>query len=238
MEPSTRQIVDPIQLAAPGSLYARLRKACVKDWQAYTGHDFVRGLADGSLPEPAFRYYLGQDYLFLIHFARAYGLAVYKADALDDMRAAAASLSAILDTEMALHVKFCAGWGLSEADMAALPEDPATMAYTRYVLEAGLAGDLLDLHVALAPCIIGYAEIGATLAAKGAARRTGNPYREWIEMYAGDDYQQVARDEIEILEQLGERRGGAARFDALANTFRLATRLEADFWQMGLDAGR
>jgi thiaminase/transcriptional activator TenA len=240
MEPTTKRIVAPPPLAAPTSLYARLRDACDADWRAYTGHAFVRGLGDGSLPEPAFRYYLGQDYLFLIYFARAYGLAVYKADALDDMRAAAASLSAIIDIEMELHVKFCAGWGLSEAEMAALPEDNATMAYTRFVLETGMAGDLLDLHAALAPCIVGYAEIGAALAATlgdgGGAGRGGNPYGEWIEMYAGAEYQQVARDEVATLERLGERRGGAARFDALARTFRAATRLEADFWQMGLDA--
>lgn len=233
----TEQSVEPVPLAAPGSLYARLREACAADWQAYTVHAFVRGLADGSLPAPAFRYYLGQDYLFLIHFARAYGLAVYKADALDDMRAAAASLAAILDIEMDLHVKFSAGWGLDEPAMAALREDTATTAYTRFVLEAGQAGDLLDLHIALAPCIIGYAEIGAGLAAEGAARGSDNPYREWIEMYAGAAYQQLARDEIETIERLGERRGGDARFDALARTFAVATRLEADFWQMGLDAG-
>ncbi|MDH3234598.1 MAG: TenA family protein, partial [Alphaproteobacteria bacterium] len=193
-ERTTKRIQRPPPKAADTSLFSRLRDACAVEWQAYTDHPFVRGIGDGSLPEAAFRHYLGQDYLFLIQFARAYGLAVYKADALEDMRAAAASLSAILDIEMELHVKFCAGWGLSEEDMAALPEDSATMAYTRFVLETGMAGDLLDLHVALAPCIVGYAEIGAALAAKAGS--DDNRYGEWIAIYAGDEYQQVARDEI------------------------------------------
>lgn len=35
---------------------------------------FTSGFADGSLAEAAFRYYLAQDYLFLIEFARAYAL--------------------------------------------------------------------------------------------------------------------------------------------------------------------
>jgi len=234
MERTTKRIKRKPPEAADTSLFSRLRDACAVEWQTYTDHPFVRGLGDGSLPEGGFRHYLGQDYLFLIQFARAYGLAVYKADALDDMRAAAASLSAILDIEMELHVKFCAGWGLSEAEMAAQSEDSATMAYTRYVLETGMAGDLLDLHAALAPCIVGYAEIGAALAAKGGGG--DNRYSEWIAMYAGDEYQQVARDEVATIERLGERRGGEARFEALARTFRAATRLEIDFWQMGLDA--
>ena len=56
-------------------------------------------------------------------------------------------MSAILDTEMALHVEFCR-WNLSEIEMEAAPEDPACMAYTRFVLERGMSGDLLDLHIA------------------------------------------------------------------------------------------
>src|SRR5690554_1354072 len=99
-----------------GGLFARLREAALDDWRAYVEHPFVRGLGAGTLPEACFRHYLGQDYLFLIHFARAYALAAYKAETLEDMRQAAAGMSAILDLEMGLHVSFCAGWGLSEAE--------------------------------------------------------------------------------------------------------------------------
>jgi hypothetical protein len=53
-------------------------------------------MADGSLAETAFRHYLVQDYLFLIEFARAYAVAVYKSPKLADMREAAAGLSSLL----------------------------------------------------------------------------------------------------------------------------------------------
>jgi thiaminase/transcriptional activator TenA len=215
-------------------LFARLRGANVEAWRGYVDHAFVAGLADGTLPEACFRCYLGQDYLFLIHFARAYALAVYKSDTLADMRGAAAGMRAILDTEMALHVEYCRGWGLDEAAMAALPEASATMAYTRYVLEAGLRGDLLDLYVALAPCILGYGEIGARLAADPATLRSGNRYARWIDMYAGSEYQRVARDHAVALDRLWASRAGDGRFDTLARIFGQATRLEAGFWQMGL----
>ena len=121
-------------------LFERLKAATPASWQAYTEHPFVAGLGDGTLPEAAFRHYLVQDYLFLMHFARAYALAVYKGTSLADMRAAAAGLSAILDVEMDLHVTISAGWGLSPADLETAPEARATMAYTRYVLETGLRG--------------------------------------------------------------------------------------------------
>jgi thiaminase (transcriptional activator TenA) len=219
----------------PGSsLIDRLLQACAAEWTAFTRHPFVLGIADGSLPEAAFRHYLVQDYLFLIHFARAYGLAAFKGETLADIRAAAAGLSAIVDREMRLHVVYCAGWGLDEAAMAAVPEADATIAYTRFVLERGLAGDLLDLQTALAPCIVGYADIGRMLTADLGTRLDGNPYRAWIESYAADDFQQVAVDHAEQMQMLAARRGGDARFESLRLTFRQATRLEAAFWEMGL----
>lgn len=224
---------DPTPLAPPGSLFARLTAACAEDWTAYTRHAFVRGLAEGSLAEASFRHYLAQDYVFLIHLARAYALAAYKADTLAGIRAAAAAVSAIVDTEMRLHVGLCARWGLDAAALERTPEAAATMAYTRYVLERGQAGDLLDLHVALAPCVIGYAEIGARLAAE-QRDASANPYREWIATYAGEDYQRLAREAAATLDRLEAARAGPGRFDGLVRTFREATRLEARFWDMGL----
>lgn len=218
------------------SLFERLKSASAADWDAYTRHSFVAGLAEGSLPEPAFRHYLVQDYLFLIHFSRAWALAVYKADNLADMRAATEALNGILNVEMQLHVDYCRGFGISAAEMEAAPEDVATMAYTRYVLETGLQGDVLDLHVALAPCVVGYGEIGARLAADPATKRDGNPYLSWIEMYSGDEYREVMDGAKAHLDVLAQNRLTDARFDSLSRTFNQATRLEAAFWQMGLDA--
>lgn len=221
--------------AIPPALFDRLRAACPAEWAAYTRHPFVLALGSGELPEACFRHYLTQDYLFLIHFARAYGLAAFKGETLADIRAASAGLSAIVDREMRLHVEYCASWGLDEAGMAATPEANATLAYTRFALEKGLAGDLLDLQTALAPCVIGYAEIGRELAADPATDLEGNPYRAWIETYAAADYQQVAAEHAEQLDSLAGRRGGEARFASLRQIFRQATRLETAFWAMGLD---
>jgi len=217
-------------------LFGRLVAAAGAGWHAYTRHHFVLRLARGDLPEAAFRRYLMQDYLFLLHFARAWGLAVYKSDRLSEMRRAQSLVAATLEVEIGLHIDYCRGWGLSEAAMAAEPEAMETIAYTRFVLDRGLAGDRLDLEVALAPCIVGYAEIARERLADPATRRDGNPYREWLDMYAGAEYQSLANDAAAALDEQFARRGGEGRFPALAACFATATRLEADFWQMGLAA--
>lgn len=217
-------------------IFDRLKQAAANDWSAYVDHAFVRRMGEGSLPEAAFRAYLVQDYLFLIQFARAYALATYKSRTLADMRAAKAGLSAILDVEMDLHVRLCGRWGLSPEQIEAAPEHQSTVAYTRFVLDCGMSGDLLDLHVALAPCVVGYAEIGRKLAPSGLAALVDHPYRDWIGEYAGDAYQQVASDARRHLDELAARSMTERRFAELASIFGKASRLEADFWQMGLDA--
>jgi thiaminase/transcriptional activator TenA len=230
-------------LVEPGSFVGRLIAADREGWRAYTEHPFVAGLQTGDLPEAAFRHYLVQDYRFLIHFARAWALAAVKAEDPTEIRACAATVHALVDEELKLHIGYCAGFGIDEAALLAAPEHPATTAYTSFVLERGLSGDLLDLLVALAPCVVGYGEIGARLLADPATRLEGNPYRAWIETYAGAAYAAVAKAAADQLERVAVQRIGGAieaspRWPALVTTFARATALEVGFWQMGLDAAR
>jgi thiaminase (transcriptional activator TenA) len=111
------------------------------------------------------------------------------------------------------------------------------MAYTRFVLECGLAGDLLDLQVALAPCLVGYGESGERLLVDPATRRDGNPYDGWIAAYTSEGYRNAVRDTVAMLDRLGEARGAAARYPQLLATFVAATRLETAFWDMVWRAG-
>ncbi|QUE97434.1 TenA family protein [Klebsiella pasteurii] len=216
-------------------IYGRLRQQAGADWQHYVAHPFLRQLADGTLAEPAFRRYLTQDYLFLIHFARSYALLVSKLRTLAEMRAAAASMNAIMD-ELPLHVGYCREWGLDEATMAAETEAAETINYTRYVLDIGHSGDALDLLAALMPCVAGYAEIGLGLLHDPATRLTANPYASWIRNYGDEGYLNGVTNAIGLLETLWRHRGGEARFAELSAIFTTATRLEANFWQMGLNA--
>lgn len=217
-----------------GRSFALWRADCEGPWRAYTHHAFVEGLCDGSLPRAAFLNYLRQDYLFLMHFSRAWALAVVKAGNLAEMQAASATVHALLHFEMALHVAICAAEGITPAELEAAEEAPQTLAYTRYVLEAGYSGDLLDLLAALAPCVLGYGEIGARLLAEAG----DTPYRDWIETYGGAEFQQLCRDTGALIDRAVADRLGAAperlpRWSALAACFATATRLEAGFWGTG-----
>lgn len=214
-------------------LFADLRAATGTTWEDYVDHEFVRTLGAGTLPEKAFQEYLVQDYLFLVQFARANALAGFKSRTLADIRGAHAAFGAILD-ELPLHERLCERWGLTPHDLESADERPATVAYTRYVLDVGMSGDLLDLHVALSPCVIGYAEIGSRLAAAQDST-SENPYAEWIAEYAGAAYQESACAAETRLDRLADGPLSPVRRAELERIFRTATRCEAEFWQSAMD---
>lgn len=216
------------------TLFDALKAEAAEEWEAYVHHPFVQQLGDGTLPLAAFQDYLVQDYLFLIQFARANALAAYKSRSLADIRHSAEALEAIL-AETALHVRLTESWGIGREHLEAAPEKQATVAYTRYVLDCGQAGGLLDLGVALAPCAIGYGEIGARLAPR-PAEHTEHPYRDWIDEYAGEEFQRAARAASDHLDTLADGALPDRRFQELVTVFRAATRLETMFWQQALDS--
>lgn len=233
------QPTTPARSSAPdyaSPVFARLRAESGAVWDAYVRHAFVEGLRTGDLPRAAFLHYLRQDYVFLIHFSRAWAFAVTKSDHLSEMKAAAGVVDALLNHEMQLHVETCAAAGLSAEALEATVEAPANLAYTRFVLDSGLRGDFLDLIAALAPCVLGYGEIGARLGATASAE---TPYGDWIATYAGADYQGVCAMMGGLLEEAAAARLGSdptasPRWESLSRTFETATRLEVGFWDMGL----
>lgn len=207
------------------------------EWVAYTEHEFVAQLADGSLDHQSFRHYLQQDYLFLKQYARAYALAIYKSDSMSDMLPNLACLTGLIENEIQLHINYCKEWGVQVEQLDEMQEGVATVAYTRFVLDTGQSGDLTDLLVALAPCALGYAQIGFRLNQDIKTLKQNNPYLDWIQTYACEDFIDSALTQMAHLERLLiQLPDDSLRWAKLGRIFSTATRMEAAFWQQGLDA--
>ncbi|GFR49148.1 hypothetical protein Agub_g11166, partial [Astrephomene gubernaculifera] len=75
---------------------------------------FVQGLAQGTLDRRSFQHYVAQDAYFLKYFARAYGIMLSKALALDDDTYSVLSrLLRGVHAELQLHGAYAAKWGVS-----------------------------------------------------------------------------------------------------------------------------
>ncbi|HDX1085472.1 TPA: thiaminase II [Pasteurella multocida] len=201
-------------------------------WLDYIHHPFVQQLADGTLPKACFQHYLKQDYLFLFQYNRALSLGIYKADNFAQMKAAQDAIGALLH-EIQLHIQYCESWGIDENTLFHTEESAACVAYTRYVLDAGMTGGLAELYTALAPCAIGYAVIAKHIVESGKSP-ANNPYQAWIDTYSGEEFQNAAQNAIATLDALCADRS-EAQLAKLQQIFNTATRMESAFWQMGLD---
>jgi thiaminase/transcriptional activator TenA len=193
-------------------------------------HPFVTGIGNGTLPLAAFRYYMCQDYVFLIEYCRVLALAVAKAEDLETMGRFAALLHATLHTEMALHRDFAAQFGIPVADLEATRAAPSTRSYTQHLLTTAYAGSLTDITAALLPCMWDYSDIGQRLAAQGVP--ASQPlYAEWIRMYATPEFGALATWLRALLDRLA-RHAALAEQDRLTRLFIDSCRYEYLFWDM------
>jgi thiaminase/transcriptional activator TenA len=207
---------------------AELRRAADPVWQAQLAHPFVRGIGDGSLPEDRFRFYVRQDYLFLIDYGRLLALGAARAPRLEWMRRFASLAQSVLETEMGLHREFAARWDISVQELESERTAPATDAYCDFLLRTAALGDFSELAAALLPCMWGYAEIGQRLAAEGLPDH--KRYAEWIEMYASDEFAELAAWCRELTDGAAARVDGAAR-DRMHAAFRASSEHELAFWE-------
>lgn len=211
--------------------YQTLRHNC-PTWDDYIQHDFVKQLTAGTLAADSFRHYLVQDYLYLIHYTRVMALSVYKSDTLAQMRVGQAGINAMLDMEIAMYLDFCRQWNIPLEQVENAPESAVTIAYSRYILDAAMSGSLAELYAAIAPCLMGYGEIGKRIKDEGFI--ADNPYQSWIDVFSSDEFLSItAQNEAQINTLLAD--ASPAQADKFQRLFNTAARMEVNFWQQALD---
>jgi thiaminase/transcriptional activator TenA len=199
-------------------------------WQKSHDHPFVRGMADGSLSDEKFRFYICQDYLYLIEYARLYGLAAVKANDLPIMEKFAALMHATLHVEMEHHRKYGEKIGITRHEMEQTEPSAVTLAYTGFMLRTAYKGSLAHVLAVLLPCTWSYWEMGKSLAA--SAQSLQHPhYREWILLYSSAEFGDLALTLIDQLNQVCEGLPDK-EIAELETLFIQASKFEWQFWDM------
>jgi thiaminase/transcriptional activator TenA len=210
------------------TLFNKLKRNSKNEWLNYTKHKFLNDLVSNKLSINKFKKYLLQDYIFLQQFLRILSLASYKSKDYADIYKATNFIISIKN-ELKLHVSFCRKWGISFARLNKIKPLKANTAYTDYALKIGSKDTNLELYTCLAPCIIGYGEIGLNLSKIKNWKKS--KYNSWIKMYSSKEYQSVANDNIRYLDKLFKIEK-KRKYKKLIKIFRKATILEKKFWDM------
>ena len=205
-----------------------MRRECAAIWDAEHNHPLVTGIGDGTLAIDKFRYYMRQDYIYLIDFCRVIALAAAKTPDIEDMGRFAALLDETLNTEMALHVSFCEDFGISEAELLATQPSPTTHAYTRHLLQIAYRGKVGEISSAILPCMWGYSEIGQMLYDRGLPP-DAPLYSRWIEMYNAPEFAELAAWQRGFLDKIAAD-CGESELERMREAFRVSSRYEYMFW--------
>ncbi|KAL7282905.1 hypothetical protein ACG7TL_002321 [Trametes sanguinea] len=235
----TQRVIPPPTASNPHPLTRILIQSAAKTWKEYVEHDFVKQLAQGTLPRECFMHFIKQDYLYLKYYARAYGLLVAKSSTYGSIESATQTIVNVIN-EVRTHKAFSARWGISEADLAATPESPSTTAYGAYLIDVGLQGDSAKLIMALAACLLGYGEVGLWLKKEATkpnswVKLEGNAYLQWIEDYSGEHYQNAVKLGLETIEALAVADPpNALRLQEWSAIWEKCTRLEKGFWDASI----
>jgi len=165
-----------------------LKAKAAKVWEDGYNHPFVQELGAGTLDKEKFKFYLLQDYLYLLQYSKVFATAVLKSDTEELMTGFTASQYYILANEMNVHREYMKGFGITQAEMLLVKPSLYNRTYTANMLSHGLTGGLAEVLAAVFPCAWTYADYGKRLKEQYADKLEGNFYRTWIENYASAEF--------------------------------------------------
>ncbi len=210
----------------------RLYEAVREIWDGYYQHPFVQGIRDGNLDKEKFRYYILQDYLYLIDYARVFALGAAKSPDLDTMQMFAGKCKSILDNEMSIHDEYMGLFDITQEELDNTVTAIDNASYTAYMLRVGYEEDAAAICSAILACSVSY-EILAKRMIKDRPDCVDNPlFGEWIMGYASIGYS----DENIELEEFTNRLTAdysEKQYRHLEEIFVNCSRLETAFWDMG-----
>ncbi len=187
---------------------------------------FNAELAAGTLSETRFKHYITQDAHYLIGFGRALTLAAAKAPNPDRIVQFAKSAEGAIVVERALHGSFFEHYGITPELFARTPLSPACHHYVYYLLAVAHAEPYEVLLGALLPCFWIYAEVGRDIHTRAAP---ANPYRAWIDTYAGEEFHTAVRAVIAAADEAAQE-ASPSLCERMHAAFSRSTQLEWMFW--------
>ncbi|MFQ3295535.1 MAG: thiaminase/transcriptional activator TenA [Halobacteriales archaeon] len=204
-----------------------IRDDAVAIWEAILDHPMVEQLGEGTLDEEPFRYWLRQDYVYLIEYGRLFALGAATAPTLDRMSTMAELLESTINAEMDLHRSYAEAFDVSPAALEATTPSPTTRAYTDFLIRTASMGTFGDIAAVLLPCMWGFNATGNRLAAQG--KPDHKHYATWIEMYSGEEFTELTDWCKDLMDDVAADATATDR-ERYRKLFLTSARYEYRFW--------
>ena len=208
-----------------------LKAKASKVWEDGYNHPFVQELGMGTLSKETFKFYLLQDYLYLLQYAKVFATAALKSDTEELMTGFTTSQYFILANEMNVHREYMSGFGITQEEVHSAKASLYNRSYTANMLSYGLTGGLAEVLAAVFPCAWTYADYATRLKEQYADKLSGNFYKTWIENYAGAEFSDSFAWFYDALDQLVAGMTDKQR-EKIEEIFISSVEFEYLFWDM------
>lgn len=191
-------------------------------YDAIVALPFNRELAAGTLDPETFRFYIVQDSLYLVEFARALALTGARSDTPQRVLEFLQFAQGAIVVERALHEHYFVEFGVQPG----AGQSPSGAFYTNYLLATASQRSYEEAVAALLPCFWIYREVGTAIHREAAL---DNPYRRWIDTYAGEEFGAAVDRAIAATEAAAGQASPRAR-RLMVDAYLTSARLEWLFW--------
>ena len=196
-------------------------------------HPFTKGIGDGTLHKDSFKFFIEQDYLFLIEYSKILALATAKSPDYETMSSFSKLLEETLNNEITLHIGYCEKLDITLPDLQNTQPAPAMESYTNFLVKIAYEGEFAEIIAALLPCMLTYAEIGLEL--KQNNIENNDPlYNEWIEMYSDPEFVDLAHWLRDLVNTVASH-SSQSQIKKMKKAYIDSCRFELDFWTMSLN---
>jgi thiaminase (transcriptional activator TenA) len=211
----------------------QLRAGCDRIWEGLHAHPFITELAAGTLPIDKFRFFLEQDNLYLLDYARCLAMGAAKSRNEVELRYFITDLNQVVDLEIPsnrdLLDRVTQMGAVDRGGASGMA--PANVAYTSYMRSLALHGGPLEIMASLLPCAWSYVEIATALADQ--VDRAHPVYADWVGYFSlPENVEMVAAMRGDFDRLVEEEASGGARWEEIDRIFATASRLEHQFWEM------
>lgn len=208
-----------------------LKERASKVWEDGYQHPFVQEIGKGILDKEKFKFYLLQDYHYLLQYSKVYMLAAVKADSEELQTRFSKIAYNTLAKEMDLHRSYMKEFGITPEQVQGTRASLYNRTYTANMLAVAQTGDLAEILATIFPCAWTYEDYAKRLHAQYADGLEQNFYRSWIENYAGDEFANSFSWFYDTLDELVENKTDTGK-ERVAEIFVSSVEFEYLFWDM------
>lgn len=155
----------------------------IKTYEKIVQQQFIQELINGKLDKEKFAYYIEQDSMYLIEFAKALAVIATRSNSSDEiLQFLDFAHGALIAEREGIHLFFRDHLGFQAKNKVSI----ANLGYTSYLSSTARSGDIAVGIAALVPCFWIYKEVGQYIYNNGYT--VNHPFARWIEGYASEEF--------------------------------------------------